>query len=88
MLEPENLWLIKLLRLLRTLWKSSNKPEGSSKVVSVGANCYELASGHDVVYGSCSQAAEKFSVGYFIRFNVYINNGVINALRIESVLLS
>ena len=61
---------------------------GSSKVVSVGANGYELASGHNVLYGSCSQASGKVSVGDFVRYNGYINNGVINALRIERVLLS
>lgn len=61
---------------------------GSSKVVSVGANGYELASGHNVVFGSCSQASTKVSVGDFVRYNGYINNGVINALRIERVLLS
>lgn len=61
---------------------------GSSKVVSVGANGYELASGHNVLYGACSQASGKVSVGDFVRYNGYINNGVINALRIERVLLS
>ena len=68
--------------------KSYPSISGNSKVVSVGANGYELASGHSVVYGSCSQATGKVSVGDFVRYNGYINNGVVNALRIERVLLS
>ncbi len=55
---------------------------GTSKVVSVGGNGYELASGHNILYGSCSQASGKVAVGDFVRYNGYINNGVINALRI------
>jgi hypothetical protein len=47
-----------------------------------------LASGHNVVFGTCSQASGIVSVGDFVSYNGYINNGVINALRIERVLLS
>jgi hypothetical protein len=61
---------------------------GSSKVVSVDAKGYKLASGHDVVFGSCSQASGKVAVGDFIKYNGYINNGVINALRIERLVFS
>lgn len=60
---------------------------GTSKVVSVSTTGYSLASGHSVVYGSCSNAA-KCSVGDFVNYNGYIVNGVVNALRIERVLLS
>lgn len=68
--------------------KSYPSISGTSKVVSVGANGYSLASGHSVVYGSCSQASAKVSVGDYVNYNGYINNGVINALRIERILLS
>jgi len=68
--------------------KSYPSIAGASKVVAVGANGYTLASGHSVVYGSCSQASTKAVVGDFVRYNGYINNGVVNALRIERVLLS
>lgn len=61
---------------------------GTSKVVSVNSNGYSLASGHNVVYGQCSSASAKVIVGDFVKYNGYINNGLINALRIERVLLS
>lgn len=61
---------------------------GTSKVVSVNANGYSLASGHSVVYGQCSSASAGVIVGDFVRYNGYINNGVVNALKIERVLLS
>ena len=61
---------------------------GTSKVVSVDSNGYSLASGHSVVYGQCSSASAGVIVGDFVRYNGYINNGVVNALRIERVLLS
>jgi chromosome segregation ATPase len=60
---------------------------GNSQVVSVSSNGYRLASGHNVIYGSCSNAA-KCSVGDFVNYNGYIVNGVVNAMRIERVLLS
>jgi hypothetical protein len=60
---------------------------GNSKVVSVSSNGYSLASGHQVIYGSCSNAV-KCSVGDFVNYNGYIVNGMVNALRIERVLLS
>jgi hypothetical protein len=60
---------------------------GNSQVVSVSSNGYRLSSGHNVIYGSCSNAA-KCSVGDFVNYNGYIVNGVVNALRIERVLLS
>lgn len=55
---------------------------GTSKVVSVNTNGYSLASGHSVVYGQCSNSSAKVSVGDFVKYNGYINNGVVNALRI------
>ena len=61
---------------------------GTSKVVSVDSNGYSLASGHSVVYGQCSSASAGVIVGDFVRYNGYIINGVVNALRIERVLLS
>lgn len=60
---------------------------GSSQVVSVSNSGYTLASGHNVVYGSCSSVA-NCAVGDFVKYNGYIVNGVVNALRIERVLLS
>lgn len=60
---------------------------GNSQVVSVSTSGYTLASGHRVIYGSCSNAAQC-SVGDFVNYNGYIVNGVVNALRIERVLLS
>ncbi len=60
---------------------------GSSKIVTVSNSGYTLASGHSVVYGSCSSAA-KCAVGDLVKYNGYIVNGVVNALRIERVLLS
>lgn len=60
---------------------------GSSRVVSVSNTGYTLASGHSVVYGSCSSVT-NCAVGDFVRYNGYIVNGVVNALRIERVLLS
>ena len=60
---------------------------GNSKVVSISNNGYSLASGHQVIYGPCSNAA-KCSVGDFVNYNGYIVNGVVNALRIQRVLSS
>lgn len=60
---------------------------GTSKVVSVNSNGFNLASGHSVIYGSCSSVG-KCSVGDFVNYNGYIVNGVVNALRIDRVLLS
>ena len=60
---------------------------GNSKVVSASSSGYTLASGHSVIFGSCSSVA-KCSVGDYASYNGYIVNGVVNALRIERVLLS
>lgn len=38
---------------------------GTSKVVSVGGKWYELASGHNILYGSCS-SIRKSSVGILL----------------------
>lgn len=55
---------------------------GNSKVVSCSNSGYTLASGHNVVSGSCSTAT-KCRVGEYVNYNGYIVNGVVNALRIE-----
>lgn len=60
---------------------------GTSKVVSLLPNGYTLSSGQQVIYGSCSTAG-KCAVGDFVKYNGYIVNGVVNALRIERVLYS
>lgn len=69
--------------------QSRNYPaiSGTSQVVEVHTNGYRLASGHNVVYGGCSQTS-SCAVGDFAAYNGYIVNGVVNALRIERVLLS
>lgn len=60
---------------------------GTSKVVSLLPNGYQLSSGQQILYGSCSTAG-KCAVGDFVKYNGYIVNGVVNALRIERVLYS
>lgn len=59
---------------------------GTSQVVSVNPSGYRLASGHQVVYGPCSQTT-ACKAGDFVNYNGYFVNGVVNALRIERVLL-
>ncbi len=54
---------------------------GSSQVVSVSSGGYSLASGHEIIYGSCSSVG-KCAVGDFVSYNGYLVNGVVNALRI------
>jgi len=60
---------------------------GSAKVVSVSATGYTLASGQSVIYGSCSTTT-ACAVGDYVKYNGYLVNGVVNALRIDRVLLS
>lgn len=60
---------------------------GTAKISSVSSSGYTLASGHSVVYGSCSSVT-NCAVGDIVNYNGYLVNGVVNALRIERVLLS
>ncbi len=60
---------------------------GTSQVQSLTPNGYQLSSGHQVVYGGCSQTS-ACKVGDFVNYSGYFVDGVINALRIQRVLLS
>jgi hypothetical protein len=60
---------------------------GISKVLSVNSNGYTLASGHKVLWGSCSTVA-PCAVGDYLGYNGYVVNGIVNALRIQRVLLN
>lgn len=60
---------------------------GTSQVVSTNAEGYRLASGHNIIYGSCSEVTQC-AAGDIISYNGYIVNGVVNAIRINKVLLS
>jgi hypothetical protein len=60
---------------------------GTSQVQSLTPNGYQLSSGHQVVYGGCSQTS-ACKVGDFVNYNGYFVDGVVNALRIQRVLLS
>lgn len=48
---------------------------------------YTVSTGHEIVYGSCTNKVDC-NIGDTIAYNGFIVNGVINAKRIERVLLS
>lgn len=48
---------------------------GTSQITQIYSNGYSLSSGHNIVYGSCSNiASSNLAVGDFISYNGYMVN--------------
>ena len=60
---------------------------GTVKVTQKLANGYVISTGHQVVYGACTKHT-ACNVGDTIAYNGFLVNGIVNAQRIERVLLS
>lgn len=60
---------------------------GTVKVTKKLTNGYIVSTGHQVIYGPCTQHV-SCNVGDTVSYNGFIVNGVVNAKRIERVLLS
>lgn len=60
---------------------------GTVKVIKKLSNGYVVSTGHQVVYGACTQQV-ACNVGDTLSYNGFIVNGVVNAQRIQRVLLS
>ena len=60
---------------------------GTVKVTQKLINGYVISTGHKVVYGPCTKHT-ACNVGDTIAYNGFLVNGIVNAQRIERVLLS
>ena len=61
--------------------------QGTVQITEKHATGYRVSTGHEMLYGSCTQKTDC-QVGDLVEYNGFIVNGVINAQRIERVLLS
>ncbi len=60
---------------------------GTVKVTQKLANGYVVSTGHRLLYGACTKHT-ACNVGDTLSYNGFLINGLINAQRIERVLLS
>ena len=60
---------------------------GTVKVTQKIANGYVISTGHQVLYGPCTKHT-ACNVGDTLSYNGFLVNGIVNAQRIERVLLS
>jgi hypothetical protein len=60
---------------------------GTVKVTQKLPDAYVISTGHRLVYGACTKHT-ACNVGDTIAYNGFLVNGIVNAQRIERVLLS